>query len=67
MTTLTNEPTGDHDAVLNTGEASYSFAQFWKCALQVNPQEYSKAFRGQDHGLEGDAFLEALRQQKYRY
>lgn len=39
---------------------SYTYARFWKCALQVNPEGYSKAYRGQDHGLTGDDFLQAL-------
>lgn len=37
-----------------------SFARFWKCALQVNPEGYSKAYRGQNHGLKGKEFLDAL-------
>ncbi len=45
---------GEHDA------AEYPFARFWKCALQVNPEGYSRTYRGQDHGLEGEAFLAAL-------
>lgn len=40
--------------------SNYTFAKFWKCALQVNPDSYSKAYRGQDHGLTGQAFLDAL-------
>ena len=39
---------------------SYTSARFWKCALQVNPEGYSKAYRGQDHGLSGEEFLAAL-------
>lgn len=39
---------------------AYTSARFWKCALQVNPVGYNKAYRGQDHGLSGDAFLAAL-------
>ena len=39
---------------------AYTFARFWKCALQVNPEGYRKTYRGQDHGLNGEAFLEAL-------
>ncbi len=37
-----------------------SFARFYKCALQVNPESYSRTYRGQDHGLEGDDYLNAL-------
>ncbi len=48
------------DKVSDSHAASFTFAQFWKCALQVNSHGYSKAFRGQDHGLGAEAFLEAL-------
>lgn len=40
--------------------AAFPFARFWKCALQVNPVGYSKTYRGEDHGLEGESFLAAL-------
>ncbi|MCP4937125.1 MAG: ATPase [bacterium] len=40
--------------------SSYTYARFWKCALQVNPEGYSQTYRGQDHGLSGDDFLAAL-------
>lgn len=39
---------------------NYTYARFWKCALQVNPQGYSRAYRGEDHGLSGEDFLAAL-------
>ncbi|MBK1717207.1 TrlF family AAA-like ATPase [Thiocystis violacea] len=39
---------------------SYNHARFWKCALQVNPEGYSRAYRGQDQGLNGDDYLKAL-------
>jgi len=39
---------------------AYTSARFWRCALQVNPEGYSRAYRGQDHGLTGQAFLDAL-------
>ncbi|MDP3332587.1 MAG: ATPase [Methylococcaceae bacterium] len=29
----------------------YTHAQFWRCALQVNPVGYSSAYRGDDHAL----------------
>ena len=29
-------------------EQHYTFAQFWKCALQVNPHAYSANYRGTD-------------------
>jgi ABC-type lipoprotein export system ATPase subunit len=38
----------------------FTFARFWKCALQVNPVGYSKAYRGRDHGLDREAYLAAL-------
>lgn len=38
----------------------YTYARFWKCALQVNPEGYSRAYRGEDHGLSGEAYLAAL-------
>lgn len=40
----------------------YTYARFWKCALQVNPDAYSAKYRGQKHGLGGaHAYAEALR------
>lgn len=39
---------------------AHTFARFWKCALQVNPEGYSRAYRGQDHGLTGQEFLDVL-------
>ena len=38
----------------------YNHARFWKCALQVNPDGYSKRYRGQDHGLSPEAYTDAL-------
>ena len=29
----------------------YTYARFWRCALQVNPVGYNGAFRGGEHGL----------------
>lgn len=37
----------------------YTYARFWKCALQVNPAGYIK-FRGTDHGLTEDQYNQAL-------
>ena len=42
-------------------EPHYSYARFWKCALQVNSHRYSANYRGQDHGMDADAYAEALR------
>ena len=38
----------------------YTYARFWKCALQVNPHGYSVSYRGQDHGLSAEAYAEKL-------
>jgi len=42
-------------------EHKYTYARFWKCALQVNPHSYNAGFRGQDHGLDAKAYGESLR------
>ena len=42
-------------------EQHYTYARFWKCALQVNPHGYNENYRGQDHGMEAQAYAEALR------
>ena len=42
-------------------EQQYTFAQFWKCALQVNPHAYSANYRGKDHGMDASTYAEALR------
>lgn len=39
----------------------YTYARFWKCALQVNPHSYSASYRGQDHGMDAVAYAESLR------
>lgn len=41
---------------------NYTYAKFWRCALQVNPFTYSSNYRGkgQDHGLEESEFNQAL-------
>lgn len=38
----------------------FTSAKFWRCALQVNPAGYSAAYRGQTHGLDEDAYNQAL-------
>lgn len=38
----------------------YTFASFWRCALQVNPVGYSGAYRGEDHGLSESDYNQAL-------
>ena len=42
-------------------EEPYTYARFWKCALQVNPHTYSARYRGQEQGLDPIAYAEALR------
>ena len=42
-------------------EQPYTFAQFWKCALQVNPHAYSANYRGRDHGMDANTYAAALR------
>lgn len=37
-----------------------AFAQFWRCALQVNPASYSAKYRGDGQGLGEDAYNSAL-------
>ncbi len=56
---LPESPANAPDRTTRSGEA-YSFARFWRCALQVNPYSYHKACRGQDHGLDEDAYNQAL-------
>ncbi len=38
----------------------YTYARFWKCALQVNPQSYLAEFQKQDHGLSLDEYNQQL-------
>lgn len=40
----------------------FSFARFWRCALQVNPFSYNGAYRGADHKLGEGAYNQALLQ-----
>ena len=42
-------------------EQHYTYARFWKCALQVNSHRYSADYRGQDHGMDASAYAEVLR------
>lgn len=39
---------------------TFSFAKFWRCALQVNPAGYNRTYRGGEHGLTEDAYNQAL-------
>ena len=38
----------------------YTYARFWKCALQVNPHSYSGNYRGQEHGFNARDYAESL-------
>ncbi|MCG8047518.1 MAG: ATPase [Candidatus Thiodiazotropha endolucinida] len=42
-------------------EQHYTYARFWKCALQVNPHAYSENYRGEGHGMDAQSYAEALR------
>lgn len=42
-------------------EKQYTYARFWKCALQVNPHRYSAEYRGQEHGMNAKAYADTLR------
>lgn len=37
-----------------------TYAKFWKCALQVNPSTYSAAYRGQNHAMTPEQYLDEL-------
>lgn len=39
---------------------THTKAQFWKCALQVNPARYSSTYRGNDHQLIDEEYNQAL-------
>ncbi|NYT60764.1 AAA family ATPase [Alcaligenaceae bacterium] len=38
----------------------YTFARFWRCALQVNPVGYNTTYRNADHGFDEAAYNQAL-------
>jgi ABC-type lipoprotein export system ATPase subunit len=40
----------------------FTYARFWRCALQVNPFSYHGAYRGADHQLDEAAYNQALLQ-----
>ena len=42
-------------------EQRYTYARFWKCALQVNPHGYNENYRGRDHGMDAKVYAESLR------
>ncbi len=39
---------------------SFTFAKFWRCALQVNPFSYQSAYRGSEHGFEEEQYNAAV-------
>jgi DNA repair ATPase RecN len=43
-----------------TDAASYAYARFWRCALQVNPAPYSEKYRGSKHGLTEEAYNQGI-------
>lgn len=40
--------------------ATFTYAQFWRCALQVNPAAYNEKYRGKEHGLSEDAYNQGI-------
>lgn len=38
----------------------YTYARFWRCALQVNPVGYNSAYRGSEHGMSESDYNLAL-------
>lgn len=38
----------------------YTYARFWRCALQVNPVGYNSAYRGNEHGMSEADYNQAL-------
>jgi ABC-type lipoprotein export system ATPase subunit len=38
----------------------FTYARFWRCALQVNPVGYNGAYRGNEHGLSEAEYNQAL-------
>lgn len=41
----------------------YTYARFWKCALQVNLSTYSGKYRGDEHGSSPEDYAKQLRQE----
>ncbi len=41
-------------------ENHHTYARFWKCALQVNPHNYSNNYRGESHGLNAVKYAQEL-------
>ncbi len=38
----------------------YTYARFWRCALQVNPVGYNSTYRGSEHGMSEADYNQAL-------
>jgi len=56
---LTKSQPGPPGPASSAGE-DYSFARFWRCALQVNPSKYWEAYQGQDHGHDESTYNQAV-------
>ncbi len=41
----------------------YTYARFWRCALQVNPVGYNSTYRGREHGMSEADYNQALLEQ----
>lgn len=46
--------------VLPSSPSGSSGAKFFRCAFQVNPAHYAKTFRGDDHGMDENAYVTGL-------
>lgn len=38
----------------------FTYAKFWRCALQVNPVGYNSSYRGKEHNLDEESYNKAL-------
>lgn len=38
----------------------YTYARFWRCALQVNPVGYNSTYRGDEHGMSESEYNQSL-------
>lgn len=50
----------DNMGLTESGGGEYTYARFWRCALQVNTSSYKETYRGKGHGFSRQAYLEAL-------
>lgn len=41
-------------------QEQFTYAKFWRCALQVNPVSYNSTYRGADHGLDEADYNQTL-------